>query len=212
MWLGNDTLKVFFDEKRGGMPVADSFGILRAVSVEIARTRPFPYFQSLNEKKPHIKVDGSEIRVKGVMQKSGEVLPHTFELDAAIEENRLSLDYRLNVAADSRIVESKIWLWTKPFQSYAVDAAKFDIRSKTSIARFRKQGGTWHLLEERLGQPALIRLFGNSSLSVSGSTTPPYYSEIYRYEYEKLEVVYGWAKAILKKGVYSGSLVLTYDR
>lgn len=29
MWLKNNVLEVFFDEKRGGMPTRDSFGVIR---------------------------------------------------------------------------------------------------------------------------------------------------------------------------------------
>lgn len=35
MWLKNDILRVFFDERKGGMPVRDSFGFINAVAVEI---------------------------------------------------------------------------------------------------------------------------------------------------------------------------------
>jgi len=216
MWLGNDILKVFFDENRGGMPTADSFGILKMVSIEIARTMPHPFFQSLNDTRPHIKRDGSKLEVRGVMRKPlGEISPHTYEMEATVEENRLNLAYKLNVAEEEKIVHSKIWMWVKPFQSYAIDGEVFDVKSKQPKreAYCKGSGGTWYWLHEKMGpQPRSITLFyPDCRLGITGSTNP-YYTEIQRYEHEKMEVVYGWAKGLLKKGTYSGSLVLTYDR
>jgi len=230
MWLGNDVLKVFFDEDLGGMPTADSFGILRAVSIEIARTRPFPFFQSLYDTRSRIKCDGSRLVASGVMCKPvppedfilplrtipplGEISPHTYEMEATVEGNRLSLAYRLNVAAEEKIVHSKIWMWTKPFQSYTIDGETFNVRNKQPawVEHCAKSGGTWYFLEARAGQPKSITLFDSSGrLRISGATIPPCYTEIQRYEHEKMEVVYGWAKNLLQKGTYSGKLELTYD-
>jgi len=215
MWLGNDALKVFFEENLGGMPTADTFDIISAVSIEIARTKPFPFFQSLNDTRPRIKRDGSKITVQGIMRKPlGEIMPHTYEMEATIEENRLNLAYRLDVARDEQIVQSKIWMWVKPFQSYAMDGETFDVKSKRSMQEeyCARSGGTWYYLEERIGQPGSITLFyPNCRLRITGSTTPPYYTEIQRYEDKKMEVVYGWARGLLKKGMYSGSLELTYE-
>jgi len=73
-------------------------------------------------------------------------------------------------------------------------------------------GGTWDYLEVRAGQPESITLFDSSGrLRISGSTIPQCYTEIQRYEQEKIEVVYGWAKGLLQKGTYSGRLELTYE-
>jgi len=214
VWLGNDALKVFFDETLGGMPTADSFGILRAVSIEIVRTRPFPFFQSLYDTRPRIKCDGSMLVALGIMRKPlGEISPHTYRMEATVEENRLNLAYRLNVEEEEEIVHSKIWLWTRPFQSYAIDGETFDIRSKQPVfVENCPSGGTWDYLEVRAGQPESITLFDSSGrLRISGSTTPQCYTEIQRYEQEKIEVVYGWAKGLLQKGTYSGRLELTYE-
>ncbi len=73
MWLKNDILKVYFDERRGGMPVRDSFGFIKVASVEIARVWPPPFFQSLNERNPRIKKHGdSGLTMSGAMKKGGE--------------------------------------------------------------------------------------------------------------------------------------------
>jgi len=214
VWLGNDILKVFFDENLGGMPMADSFGVLRAVSIEIARTRPFPFFQSLYDTRPRMRCDGSKLVALGVMRKLlGEISPHTYRMEATVEGNRLNLVYRLNVEVEEEIVHSKIWLWTKPFQSYTIDGETFDIRSKRSaLEENSPSGGRWYYPEVRAGQPESIILFDSSGrLRISGSTTPPCYTEIQRYEHEKIEVVYGWAKGLLQKGTYSGKLELKYE-
>jgi hypothetical protein len=213
MWLGSyDNLKVFFNERRGGMPTADNFGILRAVSVEIARTSSFPFFQSLNDTRPRMKHDGSKLEVQGVMRKSKEVSPHTYEMEATIEGNRLNLAYRLNVAAEEEIIHSKIWVWTKPFQAYAIDGETFRVGRGQKGYR-TKSGGIWYLLEARPGQPKSITLLDSSGrLIISGSTIPPCFTEIYCYENKKIEVVYGWAKDQLQKGTYSGKLEIAYDR
>ena len=215
MWLGNDILKVFFDENMGGMPTADSFGILKAVSIEVARTRPFPFFQSLNDTRPRIKCDGNKLVAMGIMRKPlGEISPHTYAMEAAVEENRLSLAYRLNVAAEEQIVHSKIWMWTWPFQSYEIGGETFDVKSKQPVRGeyCKKSGGTWYFLEVKTGQPESITLFyPDCRLKITGSTSPPCYTEIQRYENAKMEVVYGWAKDLLKRGKYSGSLTLAYE-
>lgn len=214
LWLGNDILKVFFDERLGGMSTADSFGVLKAVSIEIARTRPFPFFQSLYDTRPRIKCDGSKLVALGVMRKLlGEISPHTYRMEAAVEGNRLSLSYRLNVAEEEEIVHSKIWMWTKPFQNYTIDGKTFDVRSKPpALVEQCPSGGTWYYPEVRDGQPESITLFDSSGrLRISGSTIPPCYTEIQRYEHEKVEIVYGWAKGLLQKGTYSGKLELTYE-
>lgn len=215
MWLGNDILKVFFDENLGGMPMEDSFGILRAVSIEIVRTRPFPFFQSLYDTRPRIKCDGSRLEVLGVMRKPlGEISPHTYRMEATVEGNRLNLVYRLNIGAEEQIVHSKIWIWTRLFQSYMIDGETFDVENKRPawVEHCPTYGGTWYFLEARAGQPESITLFDSSGrLRISGLTIPPCYTEIQRYEHEKMEVVYGWAKGLLQKGIYSGRLELTYE-
>ncbi len=113
MWLKNDILQVFFDERRGGMPVRDSFGFLRAAAIEIDYTGKFPHFQSLNDKTPHIEYDTRRgLVVSGIVQKGRRATPHTYEMVATLEKNRLNLAYKLNVTRTEKIIISKLWFWT----------------------------------------------------------------------------------------------------
>lgn len=208
MWLRSDILGVFFDERRGGMPVRDSFGFIRAASVEIARAWPPPFFQSLNERNPHItKHSDSKLMASGVMQRGEKSTPHTYEMTATLKENSLNLMYRLNVANTEKVLRSKVWLWT------------------SEILRVCSIGGSivtddlgknpyWNVLYlgKQLKDP--ITLFGSGSrLEISGSTTPPIYARVCSLKkYPRLEVVYGWARNTLSRGTYSGDLTLTYGR
>lgn len=219
MWLKNDVLKVFFDEHRGGMPVRDSFGFIEAASIEIADTEPIiifnrgvarlkvPFFQSLNDRTPHIaKHSDSEFMASGAMRRGNDITPHTYEMTATLEGNKLNLAYRLNANRTEEITHSKIWLWAnhRLLQKCKVSGKIVD----KDLGRNPR----WDLLYDGKQPETPITLFGSGSrLEVSGSTNPPAYTMVYRFkEYPKLEVVYGWARDILPEGTYLGNLALTY--
>jgi len=210
MWLKNDILEVFFDERRGGMPVRDSFGFIRAASVEIDYTGKFPHFQSLNDKKPHIERHGdSKLVASGIIQKKGKrATPHTYEMVATLEQNRLNLAYKLNAARTEEVVVSKIWLWTNPgvLQKCMMSG---NIMDKDIGIHPR-----WDLLYDGEPSKTPITLFGpGGKLEVTGSITPPIYMRVWRFKkYPKLEVAHGWARGLLQEGTYSGDLTLTYMR
>lgn len=208
MWLRNDILKVFFDERRGGMPTADSFGFIRAASVEIARAWPPPFSQSLNERNPHIKKHGaSGFATSGAMKRGGKTTPHTYEMTATLEGNRLDLSYRLNAARTESVIRSKIWLFASPLLS------ECEISGKIMHKALRKNP-VWEFIYEGEQPRDPITLLGpNGTLGISGSTTPPVRAVVSRLRrYTKLEVAYEWARGTLKKGAYSGGLTLTYGR
>lgn len=226
MWLENDVLKVLFDERRGGMLIGDSFGFIEATSIEIARTKPivifdrgvarlkFPFFQSLNDAAPSIRRGDSWLVSSGVMRRDDEITPHTYEMVATLEGNRLSLAYKLNVARKERIAQSKIWLFANPklLQKCMVSGRVID----EDIGRDPR----WDILYDGEQPKAPITLFGSGGrLEVTGSTTPPVYAIVCRFkgppdnerERGKLEVIYGWARdEPLKKGIYLGNLTLVY--
>lgn len=191
MWLRNDALAVFFDERRGGMPVGDSFGFIRAAAIEIAYAQPPPFFQSLNDRRPHIEKHGNSVVASGIMRRGREVTPHTYEMKATLEGNRLDLAYRLNVARTEEVMRSKIWVW--------------------AARRGKIPKGNW--ADIYLGrQPKPFTLFGGR-LKISGSTTPPVYARVcHLREYPKYEVAYGWARGLLQKGTYSGNITLDYEK
>lgn len=206
MWLKNDILRVFFGESRGGMPVRDSFGFLRAAAIEIAYASPF--FQSLKDRRPHIEKHGNSVVASGIMRRGREVTPHTYEMKATLEENRLNLTYKLNVAITEKIIRSKIWLWAN-HHSLQKCMMVGNLADK-DLGRNPR----WDTLYDGEQPKTPITLFGSGGkLEVTGSTTPPVYAEVWRFKkYPKLEVVYGWAKDLLQKGTYSGNLTLTYAR
>lgn len=208
MLLENDVLKVFFDEKRGGMPTKDSFGFLRAASIEIARSFPFPYFQSLNDDKPEIKkFSDSHLVASGIMRKGKEITPDTYEMTAMLKENKLSLTYKLNVIKSGDVMFSKIWLFTNPLLSECMMSGKVlsDVRSASDL--------TWEMLYQGRQPEVPIIFFGRGGkLKVLGSTIPSVYTSIMRFKrYPKLEVTYAWASGLLLKGTYSGNLTLVYE-
>lgn len=207
MWLKNDALNVFFDERRGGMPVRDSLGFLRAASIEIAYKEPFPYFQSLNDKHPRVtKHSDSKLMASGVMRKGNVVTPHTYEMTATLEGNRLNLAYKLNVAITEKVIRSKIWLFSeRSLLRCEVSGNPVDKAIETSPA--------WDVLYVGIQPTAPITLMGPSGrLKIFGATNPSVYARVYRLKkYPKLEVVYGWAYNILQEGTYTGDLILTYE-
>lgn len=225
MWLKNDTLGVFFDERRGGMPVRDSFGFIEAASIEIADTEPIvifdhgvarlkvPFFQSLNDRMPRIvKHSDSELMASGTMRRDKDITPHTYEMTATLKGNKLSLAYKLNVDRTEKITHSKIWLWTNP-------------KLLQKCMMFGKIMGEdlggdprWDIPYDGEQPKTPITLYGSGGkLEVSGSTTPPVYAMVYRFkenldnkaEGGKLEAVYGWARNLLHKAE-GGKLEVVY--
>lgn len=188
MWLKNDILKVFFDERRGGMPVKDNFGFLRAAAIEIAYTHKPPFFQSLNDESPNIEKHGNTIVASGIMRRGLNITPHAYTMKAVLEGNKLRLSYALDVVRTERIVRSKTWVW---------------------VQRGRKtKGAEWVDLYkgEQRQKPVII-----DGLKISGSTIPPGYERVCRLG-SRYEVVYGWARITLPQGIYSGNLTLTYKQ
>jgi len=209
MWLRNDVLEVFFDERRGGMPTKDSFGFLKAAAVEIASTRPFPYFQSLNDKRPRIRKYGNSCLVaSGIMRRGRTVTPHTYEMVATLEGNRLKLSYKLNAVGTEKIIGSKIWLWTNP-ETLQTCMISGDIIDENIWIHPR-----WDMLYDGEQPKTPFTFFGSGGkLEIMGSTTPPIYAQVFRFKkYPKLEVAHGWARELLQEGTYSGDLTLTYRR
>lgn len=209
MWLKNDDLKVFFDERRGGMPTGDNFGFLTAAAIEIAHTLRPPFFQSSGDQRPRIERRGdSELVASGTMWKGGVVAPHTYEMTATLKENRLNLAYKLNVARTEKIIRSKVWLWTnhRLLQKCMMSGNLMD----KDLGRHP----SWDILYDGEQPEKPITLFGSGGkLEIMGSTTPPIYAKVWRLKkYPKLEAVYGWAKGLLQKGTYSGELALTYKK
>lgn len=193
VWLKNDFLQVFFDETRGGMPVKDSFGFLRASAIEIAYQTEPPFFQSLNDENPHIRQYKNRVVASGVMKnKKGEVVPHTYSMTAMLENDNLNVRYDLNVARTEGVIRSKIWVF---------------VQNPPHV--FIKNQTRW--MQLYLGeQPKSLTLFGGR-LEISGGTTPPVYAQIYKVqEYQKYEMAYGWARELLQKGKYSGELTLKF--
>ena len=206
MWLRNDILRVFFDERRGGMPTKDNFGFLKASAIEIAYTPKSPSFQSLNDGRPHIEKHGSSLVASGVMRKGGKSTPHTYEMIATLEGNRLNLAYRLNVARTEKITRSKIWL----FAGKSLRRCEISGNVLNAIGKTRN----WKVLYygEQL-KPSITLLGPSGRLEILGSTIPPVYARVLCFKkYPKLEVIYGWARELLQKGTYSGELALTYKK
>lgn len=207
MWLKNDALRVFFDERRGGMPVRDSFGFLRGSAIEIAYAMPPPFFQSLNDKHPRIaKHSDSKLVASGVMQRGGKSAPHTYEMTATLKENSLNLMYRLNIANTEKALRSKVWLLANKMQACAING---DTTTKCPWGN-----PYWNDLYFGKQPSGPITLFGSGGkMEISGSTTPPVYARVCSLnKYPRLEVVYGWARNTLSMGTYSGDLTLTYGR
>lgn len=222
MWLKNDVLRVFFDEHRGGMPTKDSFGFIRAASIEIASAWPPPFFQSFSDENPHIRKHGdSKLMVSGVMRKDlirGGYSPHTYEMAATLDGNKLDLAYKLNVARTENIIVSKIWLFSRFFQKCAIsdgvafDAGGADGRDEDNWFYPFIKGSSWRCIYAKEGkQPESITLFdAGGRLEVLGATTPPILTKVFRRGCDQMEVAFGWATGTLQKGTYSGNLVLVY--
>lgn len=208
MWLKNDILKVYFDERRGGMPVRDSFGFLRASAIEIAYAMPPPFFQSLNYKHPRVKKHGdSGLTMSGAMKKGRETMPHTYKMTATLKGNKLNLSYRLKTTETERVIRSKIWLFANQILPECAISGKI-------MHEVIRENPVWEFIYEGEQPRNPITLLGPcGTLGILGSTIPSVRAVVSRLrEYTKLEVAYEWARGTLEKGVYLGDLTLTYRR
>jgi len=203
MWLKSKKVGVRFDEKRGGMPMGDSLGILKCASVELALKRGPYFFQSRNDNNPRMKRQDSRLTASGIMRKRpGRVLEHTYELKAKLEGNELYLDYKLKVPETERIFRSKIWLLTRCFEKCTVDGKPIKIG---------EMAPDWNLIKRMPKQPKSIILSDDKfSLEIQGSTDPSVFWSFYKYThdgktdvprglYNKLEIIYGGLKKISRK-------------
>jgi len=208
MWLENDVLKVFFDEKRGGMPTGDSFGFLRAASIEIAYTSVIPFFQSLNDKHPQLEKRGNMVIARGIMSKGKTVVPHTYKMTATLEGNELRLAFELSVTKTERIVRSKIWLWTnEPLDTCMLSGEILD-------EDLDPEKPNWNLLYQgEQPEKPIVFLGTKGRLEILGETTPSIYASVISLrKYPKLETAFGWATESFQKRIYSGSFLLTYRK
>jgi len=211
MWLKSKEVGVHFDEKWGGMPMMDSLGILKCASIELALKRGPTFFQSRNDTHPRMKRHDSGLIASGIMRRRGEVLEHTYELKAKLEDNELYLDFRLNVPTTERIFRSKIWFLTRWFDKCIVDGEHVEVGEMSP---------SWNLIERMPKQPKSIVLCDDTfSLEIQGSTDPSVSWSLYKYSppsksstwaYNKLEIIYGWAEENIKKGTYTGSFKVIY--
>lgn len=201
MWLKSKDVGVRFDEKWGGMPMGDSLGLLRCVSIELALKRG-PFFQSRNDTRSQIKRLDSGLITSGIMRRRGEALKlkHTYELKAKLEDNELYLDFKLNVPTTESIIRSKIWFLTRWFDKCIVDGKPLKIGEMSPA---------WKLVKRTPEQPTSIVLSnGKFSLEIQGNTDPSVFWSLYKYN--KLEVIYGWAQEEIEKGTYTGSFKVIY--
>lgn len=208
MWVKNDILNVFFDKKKGGMPVKDNYGFIRAVSVEISYENQFPHLQSLNDKNPFIKKhSNTKLLASGIMQKDDMITPHKYEMIATLKRNTLNLEYGLYVSKPEKIIISKIWL----FSDKSLQVCK--IKDNT-LDRTINENEDWKTLYNgnQLDFPVILS-GSNGELEISGSTSPPIFMRVWSLKkYPKFEIVYGWAKGLLEKRIYSGNIILTYKK
>ncbi len=212
MWLKSKDVGVRFDEKWGGMPMGDSLGLLRCVSIELALKRG-PFFQSRNDTHPRMKRHDSGLTASGIMRKKpGKVLKHTYELKAKLEDNELYLDFRLNVPTTERIFHSKIWFLTRWFGKCIVDGKPI---------KLGEMAPAWKLIKRTSKQPESVVLCnGKASLEIQGSTDPSVYWSLYNLPpfkrerlarpYNNLEIIYVWAEENIEKGTYTGSFKVIY--
>lgn len=206
MWLENDDLRIFFNEERGGMPTEDSFGFLRAASIEIAYTREFPFFQSLNDRHPHLERRDNMVIARGVMSKGETTVPHTYKMVATLDGNELSLAFELNVTKMERITRSKIWLWTNE----SLDTCVMSGEILDKGAGPEESDWRW-LYDGKQPEEPIVFLGSKGGLEIQGTTTPPIYASVISLKrYPKLETAYGWAVDSLETGTYLGHFILTY--
>jgi len=137
-------------------------------------------------------------------------------MTATLEENRLNLSYKLNVAKSEKIINSYMWVWTNR------TLHKCSVSGKILNEDTEPQNSIWDRIYfgKQLKEP--ITFLGPSGkLEIQGSTSPPVCSEISSLKkYPKLEAVYGWVFPpsnpevfeILRKGTYFGNMSLTYER
>jgi len=213
MWLKSKDVGMHFDEKRGGMPMGDSLGILKCASIELALERGPYFFQSRNDTHPRIKRQDSGLTASGIMRKKGKVLEHTYELKAKREHNELYLDFKLNVPTTEHIFRSKVWFLTRWFGKCIVDGKPIKIGEMTP---------NWNLIKRMPKQPKSVILSDDKfSLEIQGSTDPSVFWSFYKYahdgkedvprgRYKKLEIIYGWAEENIEKGMYTGRFKVIY--
>ena len=206
MWLENDELRVFFDEKRGGMPTEDSFGFLRAASIEIGYTAQFPFFQSLNDKHPWMEKRGNTVTAQGFVSKGKITGSNAYKMVATLNGNELSLAFELNVAREEEITRSKIWLWTnEPLDKCMMSGKILDKGAGPEDSAWR-----W-LYDGKQPKEPIVFLGVEGKLEILGTTIPSIYASVISLKkYPKLETAFGWAVDSFQKGVYSGNFLLTY--